>query len=174
MSGKAQTKAAAKSKADNKNKGDEPFFRTVADNRRARHDYEIIEKHETGVSLLGTEVKSIRGGKANLQEAFVKVEEGELWLYNCNIAHYDHGNRNNHEPTRKRRLLMHAREILRLKAQVQEKGLAMIPLRLYFKGNIVKCEIGLGKGKKLYDKRESLAKKETKRQLDRLVKQSGH
>jgi SsrA-binding protein len=172
------TKSSAKKTENKKNdksdkKGQEPFFKTVAENRRARHDYEILEKHEAGVSLFGTEVKSIRLGKASLQEAYVKIEAGEVWLYNCNIAHYEWGNRNNHEPARKRRLLMHDREILRLKAQVQEKGLTLIPLRLYFKGNLIKCEVALGKGRKLYDKRETIAQKDTKRQLDRLMKQSG-
>lgn len=174
MAMKSSAKKTENKKNDkNDKKGQEPFFRTVAENRRARHDYEILEKHEAGVSLFGTEVKSIRLGKASLQEAYVKIEAGEVWLYNCNIAHYEWGNRNNHEPARKRRLLMHDREILRLKAQVQEKGLTLIPLRLYFKGNLIKCEVALGKGRKLYDKRETIAKKDTKRQLDRLMKQSG-
>ncbi len=160
-------KQAAK-KADKKD--DKPFFKTVADNRRARHDYEIIDTLEAGISLVGTEVKSIRAGKANLADAFVKVEDGDLYLYNCHISPYDFGNRNNHEPLRKRRLLVHKKQILKLKSNMQEKGLALIPLKLYFKGHLVKVDLALAKGRKLYDKRENIAKKETKRDLDRLTK----
>jgi SsrA-binding protein len=151
-------------------KDDKPFFKTVADNRRARHDYEILDTLEAGIALFGTEVKSIRAGKANLADAFVKVEDGELWLYSCHISPYDFGNRFNHEPLRKRRLLVHKKQILKLKSNMQEKGLALIPLKMYFKGHLVKVDLALAKGRKLYDKRENIAKKETKRDLDRLTK----
>jgi SsrA-binding protein len=151
-------------------KDDKPFFKTVADNRRARHDYEILDTLEAGIALYGTEVKSIRAGKANLADAFVKVEDGELWLYSCHISPYDFGNRFNHEPLRKRRLLVHKKQILKLKSNMQEKGLALIPLKMYFKGHLVKVDLALAKGRKLYDKRENIAKKETKRDLDRLTK----
>jgi SsrA-binding protein len=151
---------------------DEPFFKTVADNRKARHEYDILETAEAGIQLVGTEVKAIRAGKANLQEAFVKIEDLELWLYSCHISPYDHGNRFNHEPLRKRRLLMHHQQILRLKSKMQEQGLTLIPLKMYFKGNLVKIDLALAKGRKLWDKRDNIAKKEVKRGLDRLMKQS--
>lgn len=151
-------------------KDGKPFLKVVADNRRARHDYDILEVYEAGIELSGTEVKSMRMGKANLADAFARVEQGELWLYNCNISPYDHGNRFNHEPTRKRRLLMHRREILKLKSKMQEKGLTLVPLKLFFKGNWAKLDLALAKGRQLYDKRESIAKKENKRQMERLLK----
>ena len=146
-------------------------FKIAADNRRARHEYEILDVFEVGVVLAGTEVKSVRQGKANLQDSFARIEEGELWLYNCHISPYDHGNRFNHEPTRRRKLLMHSKEISKLKSRVQEKGLTIVPLKLYFKGNWAKVDIALARGKQLYDKRADIAKRETKRQLDRVVKQ---
>lgn len=159
----APAKASAK-------KDDKPVYKTVADNRRARHEYEILETHETGISLLGTEVKSIRAGKANLQDAHVRIEKEELWLYNCHISPYDYGNRFNHDPLRKRRLLMHHQQILKLKSRVQEKGLTLIPLKLYFKGNLVKVDLAVVRGRKLHDKRDVIAKKETSRQLERIIK----
>lgn len=159
-------------KPKNKEKGSEPFFKNVAENRRARHDYEILETFEAGISLVGTEVKSIRAGKANLADSFVKIEDGQLWLHNCHISPYDYGNRFNHEPLRKRRLLMHRNQIFKLKSNTQEKGLSLIPLRLYFKGHLVKVDLALAKGRKLYDKRDAIAKKESKRDIDRVIKQS--
>lgn len=147
-----------------------PKIKVVADNRRARHEYEIIETYETGIELVGTEVKSMRSGKANLQDAFARIEDGELWLYNCHISPYDHGNRFNHEPLRKRRLLMHGKQILRVNQQVKEKGLTLIPLKIYFKRNWVKVDLALARGKQLHDKRDAITKRETKRQLDKLVK----
>jgi len=147
-----------------------PLLKVVADNRRARHDFDILEVYEAGIELLGTEVKSMRMGRANLADSFARVEKGELWLYNCNISPYDHGNRFNHEPTRKRRLLMHRREILKLKSKMAEKGLTLVPLKLFFKGNWAKLDLALAKGRQLYDKRESIAKKENKRQMERLMK----
>ncbi|MBN8661013.1 MAG: SsrA-binding protein SmpB [Candidatus Melainabacteria bacterium] len=161
-----------KAQNEKKKDGDKPVYRTVADNRRARHDFEILETHEAGISLLGTEVKAIRAGKANLQDSHIRIEDGDLWLYNCHISPYDYGNRFNHEPTRKRRLLMHSRQILKLKATTQEKGLTLIPLKLYFKGNLVKVDLAVVRGKKLHDKRDTIAKRETKRQLDRITKTS--
>lgn len=149
---------------------DKPVYKTVADNRRARHDFEILETHEAGISLTGTEVKAIRAGKANLQDAHVRIEDGELWLYNCHISPYDFGNRFNHEPMRKRRLLMHSQQIFKLKSKIQEKGLTLIPLRLYFKGNLIKVDLAMAKGRKVHDKRDVIAKKENQRNLDRVVK----
>ncbi len=148
----------------------ESEFKVVAQNRRARHEYTIIDSMETGIELVGTEVKSIRQGKASLQDAFARIEGGEVYLYNCNIAVYEFGNRFNHEPLRKRRLLLQKKQILKLKAQSKEKGLTLVPLKLYFKRNWVKVDLALGKGKHLYDKRETIAKRDTKRELDRLAK----
>ena len=145
-------------------------FKVVADNRKARHEYEILEVYEAGLELVGTEVKSLRKGLANLKDAFAKIEKGQVFLYNCHVSPYDHGNRFNHEPLRKRRLLLNRREILKLKQKTQEKGLTLIPLRLYFKGNWAKVNIGLCKGKRLYDKRQSIMKKENSRQIERLMK----
>ncbi len=148
----------------------ETLIKVVAQNRRARHEYTIIDSIEVGIELVGTEVKSIRQGKASLMDAFARIEDGEVWLYNCNIATYEFGNRFNHEPLRKRRLLVQKKQILKLKAQTKEKGLTLIPLKLYFKKNWVKVDLALGKGKQLFDKRESIAKRDNKRQLDRLTK----
>lgn len=151
-------------------KDGKPLLKVVADNRRARHEYDIIEVVEAGIELSGTEVKSMRMGRANLSDSFARVENGELWLYNCNISPYDHGNRFNHEPMRKRRLLMHKREILKLKSRMNEKGLTLVPLKLFFKGNWAKIDLALAKGRQMYDKREAIAKKDSKRQLERLMK----
>lgn len=156
-------------KKTEKNKED-TGIKIVAQNRRARHEYTIIDTIETGIELVGTEVKSIRQGKASLMDAFARIEDGEVWLYNCNISVYEFGNRFNHEPLRKRRLLVQKKQILKLKSQTKEKGLTLIPLKLYFKKNWVKVDLALGKGKHLYDKRESIAKRDTKRELDRLAK----
>lgn len=145
--------------------------KVIADNRRARHEYEIIEVFEAGIELQGTEVKSMRNGKANLTDAFARIEDGELWLYHCHIAPYDHGNRFNHEPLRKRRLLMHRIQIMKLKQKVQEKGLTLIPLKLFFKGNWAKVDLAVVRGKQLYDKRAAITKRDTKRQIDRVVKE---
>lgn len=164
--------AQAKAKSKSEQKSEKPAFKVIADNRRARHHFEIIEVIEAGIELLGTEVKSMRNGKANLQDAFARVEKGELWLYNCHIAPYDFGNRFNHDPVRKRRLLVHRRELLRLQQQVKEKGLTLVPLKLYFKRNWVKVDLALARGKHVVDKRDTITKRDSKRQLDRLVKQS--
>jgi SsrA-binding protein len=149
---------------------DEPKTKLVSDNRRARHNYEILEVVEAGIALTGTEVKALRQGRANLQDSFARIEDNEIWLYRCHISPYDFGNRFNHEPIRKRRLLMHRRQIDKLKAQTQEKGLTLVPLKLYFKGNWAKVDLALARGKQLYDKRESIAKRENQRQLERVIK----
>jgi SsrA-binding protein len=150
--------------------GDEKPRKVISDNRRARHEYEILETFEAGIELSGTEVKSLRQGKANLQDSFARVEENELWLYNCHISPYDHGNRFNHDPIRKRRLLMHHKQILKIKSRMQEKGLTLIPLKLFFKGNWAKLDLALSRGKQLYDKRDSIKQRDSQRQLDRLVR----
>lgn len=158
----------AKKKEKKENKASSS--RVVADNRRARHEYHVLETIECGIELVGTEVKSIRNGQANLKDSHARIEDGEVFLYNSHISPYDHGNRFNHEPTRKRRLLLNKKEIQKLKSKIQEKGLTLIPLKLYFKTNWVKVELGLCKGKKLYDKREDIAKRDTQRQLERVIK----
>lgn len=156
---------SAKSKTEVKSES-----KPVSDNRRARHEYEILEVVEAGIVLAGTEVKALRQGRANLQDSYARIEENEVWLYRCHISPYDFGNRFNHDPIRKRRLLMHRRQITKLKAQTQENGLTLIPLKLYFKGNWAKIDLALARGKQLYDKRESIAKRENQRQIERLIK----
>jgi SsrA-binding protein len=170
-SGSSKKDAPGKTKASSGAKG-APAVKTIADNRRARHDYEIIEVFEAGIGLVGTEVKSIRQGKANLSDSFGRVENGELWLYNCNISPYDHGNRFNHDPIRRRKLLMHRKQIIKLKSRMQEKGLTLVPLKMFFKGNWAKIDLALVRGKQLYDKRQAIMKKETRRQLERVLKKN--
>ncbi|MBO6576082.1 MAG: SsrA-binding protein SmpB [Rhodothermales bacterium] len=147
--------------------------KTVVSNRKARFEYHIDERLEAGMELLGTEVKSLRAGKANLQEAFCQVKQGEMYLMQCHIAPYDFGNRMNHDPLRPRKLLLHRKEIDRFDKAAQQKGYTIVPMRLYFSNGRAKLEIGLGKGKKLYDKRADIAERESKRRLDRIQK-GGH
>jgi SsrA-binding protein len=147
--------------------------RTVATNRRARHDYFIEETFEAGIALTGTEIKSIRMGRANLQEGFVLVRDGEAFLMNTHIAQYDMGNRNNHEETRPRKLLLHKREIAQLHAAATQRSWTIVPLRLYInERGKAKIEIGLARGKQLHDKRATIAKRETDRELRRAIKQA--
>ena len=150
-----------------------PRIKLISSNRRAAHDYHLLERFEAGVALLGTEVKSLRRKAANLQDAYGSIEKEEIFLYNCHIAPYEQGNRFNHDPRRKRRLLMHKREILRLKSKHLEKGLTLIPTRLYFKDGRVKVELALGRGKKLYDKRADVAKRDADREVDRVLRGRG-
>lgn len=145
--------------------------KTIIENRKARHEYLFLEKYEAGIELFGTEVKSLRAGKASLVDAFARVEKGEVWLYNLHISPYDFGNINNHAEKRPRRLLLHKSEIARLYAAVREKGLTLIPVRLYFAGSLVKVELALARGKKLYDKRDSMAERDSKRQIARAMKE---
>jgi SsrA-binding protein len=147
-------------------------IKTMASNRKAFHDYFILERFEAGISLSGTEVKSIRLGNLNLKDSFCNVKDGEIFVYGMHISPYDKGNIFNRDPDRDRRLLMHRREILRLWAKVKQEGLTIVPLSVYFKGSRVKLELGLAKGKKLYDKRESQAKRDAARELDRAMKTS--
>ena len=144
--------------------------RTLVQNRQARFNYEILEKVEAGISLVGTEVKSIRDGKANIKEAYADVRDGEVWLVGAHISPYSHGNITNHEPLRERKLLLNAIEIHRLQGKVMEKGLTLIPLRLYMKGRLIKLELGVGRGKKLVDKREDIKKKDQQREIQRAMK----
>jgi len=142
-------------------------IKIVSENRKARHDYHIHETYETGIVLTGTEVKSLRAGKANLKDSYARIENGEVMLHNMHISPYEQGNRYNHEPLRTRKLLMHKAEILKLFGKTREKGYALIPLKLYFTRGKAKLELGLATGKKLYDKRQDIAERDAKRELDR-------
>lgn len=147
--------------------------RTVATNRRARHEYFIEETFEAGLSLTGTEIKSVRMGRVNLQDGFVLVRDGEAWLMNVHIAQYEMGNRNNHDETRSRKLLLHKREIAELHAAATQKRWTIVPLRLYINDRgRAKVEIGLARGKQLHDKRDTIAKRESERDLRRAIKQA--
>ena len=140
-------------------------------NRQAHHNYFIHDTYEAGIALTGTEVKSIRAGRANLRDAFAKIENGEAFLWNVHISPYEQGNRFNHDPLRTRKLLLHRREIMKIDMALKTKGYTLIPLKLYFKGGHVKCEIGIATGKKLYDKRQDMATKAARRDLDRRIKE---
>ena len=145
----------------------EAGIKIAAENRKAWHDYYIHEKYETGIALTGTEVKSLRAGKANLKDSYARVDNAELMLHNMHISPYEQGNRFNHEPLRTRKLLMHRAEINKLMSKTQEKGYTLVPLKLYFVRGKVKLELGLATGKKTYDKRQDLAEKDAKRDIDR-------
>ncbi len=142
----------------------------VAENRRARHEYELLERFEAGIVLQGTEVKALREGRATLARAFADVRGNEVWLVGANIAVYEKGSYANHDPDRDRKLLLHRREIDRLRGRVQEKGLTLVPTRLYFKDGRAKVEIALARGKELRDKRRDIARREADRQIERALK----
>jgi SsrA-binding protein len=142
----------------------------VCQNRKAYHDYHIEEKVEAGIVLMGTEVKSLREGKGNLKDSYVLAKDGEFFLINCHLSPYSHGNITNHEPLRTRKLLLHKKEMERLRGQVAQKGYSLIPLKIYFKGSFAKVEIGLAKGKKQYEKRDAIRKKEADREIERAMK----
>lgn len=148
-------------------------MKVVTTNRRARHDHEILETYEAGMVLVGSEVKSLRDGQANLKDSYATVRDGELWLIGCHIAPYAFSRLGGHEPERERKLLLHRREIDRVAAKLAEKGLTLIPLRIYFKDGKAKIELGLGRGKRTYDKRQSLKAKEQKREMDRALRRKG-
>jgi len=150
---------------------DEPQNQTVADNRKARHDYFIDESYEAGIVLTGSEIKSVRGGRVNLRGGYARVVSGEIWLYDVHISPYEQsGTHYNHEPTRPRKLLLHRREISRILGQVERQGFTLVPLRVYFKGRHAKLDLGLARGKKLYDKRNDIADREAKRDIERVMK----
>jgi SsrA-binding protein len=136
-------------------------------NRKARHDYEILETYETGIALVGTEVKALRVGKANLKDSYAGLKNGEVWLFGVHISPYSHGNIFNHSPERDRKLLLHRREIRRLIGKTKETGLTLVPLRMYFKRGKAKVELGLARGKRQYDKRQAIAKRDVERELKR-------
>ena len=144
--------------------------KTAAVNRKASHDYFIEARYEAGIELCGTEVKSIRQGALNLKDAYCSVKDGELYVYGMHISPYEKGNIFNKDPLRERKLLMHRYEINKLKGKIQEKGYTLVPLQVYFKGSLVKVEIGLARGKKLYDKRADIAKKDQRRELEKEFK----
>jgi SsrA-binding protein len=144
--------------------------KVISVNRQAYHDYFVERTVEAGIVLLGTEIKSIREGRVNLRGSYAIVRNGELWLENAHIAAYEHGNRFNHDPLRNRKLLLHRREIDQLLGKVATKGMTLVPLKLYLKGGRAKVELGLCRGKKLYDKREAIAERETKREIERIVR----
>ena len=139
--------------------------KVIVENRKARHEYEILEDFEAGIVLTGTEVKSLRQGKANLKESFARVKNGEIWLIGMHISPYKEGNRYNPDALRPRKLLLHRSEIRKLSAKVAQDGLTLVPLKLYFKRGLCKCSLGLARGRKLYDKRENLKKREADRQV---------
>jgi SsrA-binding protein len=141
--------------------------RIIVTNRKASHDYFILDRYEAGLVLKGTEVKSLREGNANLQDGYAVIRGGELWLVGMHISPFEKGNINNHDPRRDRKLLMHKKEILRIMQKISEKGLTLVPLKIFFKKNLVKVEVGLARGKKSYDKREAIAKRDAERRMRR-------
>ncbi len=145
-------------------------IKVISHNRKAFHDYSISETIEAGLVLSGTEIKSIRAGKVNIRDAYARPDNNEMWLLNSHVSQYDKGNRNNHEPMRPRKLLLHKRQIRQLTSKVMEKGLTLVPLKLYIKDGVAKIELGLAKGKKLYDKRQSITKRDSERQMARSLK----
>lgn len=150
-----------------KGESDAPLIKNIALNRKARHLYHVLETHEAGIVLDGTEVKSLRSGQVSLVDAFGIFNRGELFLMGVHISPYEHGNRWNSEPKRSRKLLLHRRELKRLVGKVSQRGLTLVPLRLYFKGSRVKCELALCQGKKTYDKRETMKQRDQQRDMDR-------
>ena len=147
-------------------------IKIAAQNKKAYHDYFVEEKFEAGIELFGTEVKSIRAGSVNLKDSYCDIKDGELFVIGMHVSPYEHGNIFNRDPLRKRKLLMHKREIMKLHGLVAQKGMSLIPLSLYFKNSHVKVELGLCRGKKMYDKRDSIAERDANREIDRKMKES--
>lgn len=168
---KSQPKPTSPGKPGKKKGKDPPAGKTIAENRKARHNYELLEKLECGLVLHGSEVKSLRNGKLSLEEAYVRYENGELWLVNADISEYRQANLWNHDPKRKRKLLVNKKELNRLGVKATTDGLTLIPLRAYFNARgIVKLMVAVGRGKKVHDKRQTLKKQEARRQIDRQMK----
>jgi len=163
---------AGKDKAKGK-KDDEEAIKIVVRNRRARFEFDLMEAFEAGIVLTGTEVKSLRTGKASMEEAYASVDRDEVWLYGCDIPEYLQANRMNHKPKRPRKLLLNRKEIDRLGTKASERGLTIVPLKIYFKQGMAKVEICIAKGRKLYDKREALKKQDAKREIDRTTRGRG-
>jgi len=146
-------------------------IKVITENRKARHDYHVEETFEAGIVLVGTEVKSLRAGRANLKDSFARVERGEVFLYNAHISPYEQGNRFNHDPLRTRKLLMNKHEIRKLIGRVQEKGLTLVPLKMYFKNGRAKVELALARGKKLYDRRDDIAARDARREMEKAFRE---
>ena len=163
--------AAKRSKKTNNTKAKDPF-RPVTVNRRAYHDYDILETVEAGLVLTGTEIKSIRDGRVNIQQAFARADGGEMWLHNAHIAHYAQGNIYNHEPTRPRKLLLHRGQIRELADATAQKGLTLVPLRVYIKDHVAKVALGLARGRRQYDKRKVIIDREQDREIARAMRQA--
>lgn len=153
-----------------KAKAEKKSTRILAQNRKAYHDYFVEDKYEAGIALFGTEIKSIRAGDVNLKDAYCQIKDGEIWAMGIHISPYEHGSHFNRDPLRQRKLLMHKREILKLSGQIAQKGLTLVPLSLYFSDQRVKVELGVCRGKKMYDKRDSIAKSESDREIERNMK----
>ncbi len=147
--------------------------KVITNNRKARHEYQIIDTLEAGLVLHGTEVKSLRAGKANLKDSYASIRAEEVYLVNMHISPYSHGNINNHDPVRERKLLLHRKEIRKLVGKTQEKGLTLVPLKLYFKNGKVKVQLAIARGKKFYDKRHDIAKRDSDREMKRILKERG-
>ena len=147
--------------------------RVVTSNRRAFHEYHILESIEAGIVLTGTEIKSVREGKVTIGEAYARIDRGELWLIGSTISPYSHGNRANHDPDRPRKLLVHRRELERLRVAIEQRGLTLVPLRLHLKQGLAKLDVGVARGKKLYDKRDSEAERQSRRDVDRALRDRG-
>ena len=147
-------------------------IKLIAQNKKARHEYFILEVYECGIELAGTEVKSVREGKVNIKDSYASVTGGEVWLKGMNISPFEKGNIFNRDPLRERKLLLHKREILKLSQELKEQGLSLVPLKVYLKNSLVKVELALVKGKKLYDKREDIARRDANRNMDRAIKNS--
>lgn len=145
-------------------------YKLIANNKKAYHDYFIEETYEAGITLVGTEVKSLRMGRCNVKESFIRIEKGEVFIYGMHISPYEKGNIFNKDPLRVRKLLLHKRQISKLTGQIAEKGYTLVPLKVYFRGSLAKVEIGLARGKKLYDKRQDIAKKDQKREAEKEFK----
>jgi SsrA-binding protein len=163
------TKTSSAPSANETRRGD----RVVTSNRRAFHDFHILESVEAGIVLTGTEIKSIRDGKATIAEAYARIENDELWLIGSHVAPYTHGNRSNHDPDRPRKLLVHRRELERLRVAVEQRGLTLVPLRLHLKQGRAKLDIGVARGKKLFDKRATEADRQSRRDVDRALRERG-
>lgn len=149
-------------------------IKMIAQNKKARHDYFILETYEAGIELFGTEVKSVRGGKVNLTDAYASIDNGEVFVKGMNISPYEFGNIFNRDPIRNRRLLLHKNEIRKLIGQIQQQGYSLVPLSVYLKGSLVKVSLALVKGKKLYDKRDDIARKDARRNVERALKQRNY
>jgi len=147
-------------------------IKTLARNRKARHEYHVLSTYEAGIALRGTEVKSIRDGRLNFLDSYARITNGELWLSGMHVSPYEKGNIHNHDPMRERKLLMHSREIARLRKSIDEKGLTIVPLSMYLKNGKVKVELGLAKGKRLYDKRQDTLDRDARREMDRARKRA--